>query len=276
MAVVITLREVYEFRERYPGAKVSFGNPIATPVQHFNVLFRRLFGLAELPHDHSPHRIVDSIKTFLRCAVRSVLWYLHRCAKYTWAVRKRRMFLRQTIAVRRSRVAEALDRWEAHEADLDDEYETRLRWYRQRQTAQGKGDRGLRGIRLEALRKPEHTPKQRKLQVIAHVHRQRLHNTTADLRDWALHRQDLRKELGVLSRRLGDLWLWGSLRAFDDRSTTQLVVRVRGVRKRLLTYSLVPPHVQPLMWHTVTGDELKLMEEHLAPLNDAALKQVHC
>ena len=277
--MILRLKDVYEFREAHAGAKLAFGDPRRTPTEHFNLLFCRLFGLAELSGDQSPHRIVDAIRGFLRWSTRSVGWIVRRCAKYTWALRRQRMFLRQIVWDRRRRIAQTIDHWEAHEADLDREYETRLqeevaKRYRQKRNALQTDVKGLQGQRRKGLWQPLHTPRKMKMQVLARLHRQRLHKATEDARHWVLHRQELRAELAVHSRRLADLWLWGSLQCFDDRSTTQLVTQVTGIRKRLQLYGVSPPHVQPLMWHNVTVDELKELELYMASPNDEIVVQV--
>ena len=73
----------------------------------------------------------------------------------------------------------------------------------------------------------------------------------------------------MLSWRLADLWLRGPLGAFDDGSMAKLVTRVAAVRKRLQLYSVSPPPVQSLMWHTVAMDALQWRESSLASSDDS-------
>ena len=172
--MILRLKDIYEFRGAHPGAEVAFRNPDHRPRDHFNLLFRCLFGLSAIKY-RCPHRIIDMIKRFLHWTLRTAAWFARRCAKYRWALRTRRGFLWQAITDRRSRIAAAVDQWQALEADADHESQARLeeelaRRHDPKQPAPGhtrKGVRGLLGMRRRGLlvQKPPHTPQEIKWQV---------------------------------------------------------------------------------------------------------------
>ena len=127
MAVVLRLKDICRFDEAQTNAHAAYGDPHKTPVPHFNALFRCLFGLRELPDGADPHAVVDVLQAFVVWVRRSVRWFVLRTHKYLWAMRRRRLFLRQGIADRRKRLQEALDKWDARDAQMDREFEARRR-----------------------------------------------------------------------------------------------------------------------------------------------------
>ena len=127
MAVVLSLKDVHYFPEEHPNAKAHYGDAHKTPILHFNILFRCLFGLHKLPHGLEPHSTVDMLRAFLRWVTRDICWLIWRVSRYLWALRTRRRCLRQYVFQRRRRVQEALQRWEAHDEQLERDFKARQR-----------------------------------------------------------------------------------------------------------------------------------------------------
>ena len=251
MAVVLRLKHVYDFNEAHRNAKDAYGDVRESPIGHFNVLFRCLFGLGALPGGTNPHNVVDMLNAFLRWITKDILWFVHRVKKYLWALKRRRAFLRQCIVDRQRRLKDALDRWQEHDADRELE-------------ARKSGELAARGRGRTREAPPQHTSR-KKLQVIAYLHQHRLQHATADARDWVRHCAELKSELRLLSRRLVELWMLG---ASDARETSNVVVRVSGVRSQLLAYRASRPIVPSLKWDLVTVEDLEQLEFFLTRADD--------
>ena len=113
---------------------------------------------------------------------------------------------------------------------------------------------------LEALQ-PVCTPKKKKLQVIAYLHRQKLLSVTTGPRTWVVHRQQLHEELRTLSRRLIALWARGAYGAAETRG---LVMRIAGLRSRARSYGRSAPARPPLLWDAVPVAELRALDLYLS------------
>ena len=113
---------------------------------------------------------------------------------------------------------------------------------------------------MEAL-KPRRTPRKRKMEVIAHLHRHRLQHTTVNAREWMRHHRALKKELWDLNRRIVALWLQG---AYKDRDTRSLVTRIAGLRQRVQANDWAAPSSRSIMWQDVTVSELEQLELYLS------------
>ena len=255
MAACLTIQDIVTFEITN---HQEWQQTLSSPFKHFQILFRPLFGLNPQSVVLNPTVVINNVRHFLKYIRTQWRFFVARLRRMQWAYKRRRDFVLAVVKLHRKRWKAAMDIWDAAEAPKSTSPKATSP---KAGSPKGPKNKGLDKVHWR-----------KRLQVVAHCHRHRLIEATAEARSWGLHLAQLQRDMRQTSRQVAALWLKGDVRSTE---LPLLTSRLRSLRNRAQTYRLAKPVPSPLRWHAVTADELQALYLQLHPLaNDVTTNAI--